>query len=146
MGGSEILMASQHGNKHGTLAIEPVSTRQGDMIQMVERYSSIIVSFIRQLSFALYIIFAHQKIQALFSISFLLLILFWMRSSRLWARSSRLWMRSSRVWMRPSRLWMRSSRVWMRSSRVVRAADCQWERVLGTIQASCDTVDLRGGR
>jgi hypothetical protein len=29
MGGSEILMASQHGNKHGTLAIEPVSTRQG---------------------------------------------------------------------------------------------------------------------
>lgn len=27
MGGSEMLMASQYGNKHGTLAIEPVSTR-----------------------------------------------------------------------------------------------------------------------
>ena len=27
MGGSEVLMAPQHGNKHGTLAIEPVSTR-----------------------------------------------------------------------------------------------------------------------
>jgi hypothetical protein len=70
MGGSEILMASQHGNKHGTLAIEPVSTRQGDMIQMVERYSSIMVSFIRQLSFAFYIIFGHKKIQALFSARF----------------------------------------------------------------------------
>jgi hypothetical protein len=34
MGGSEILMASQHGNKHGTLAIEPVSTRQGDMVEI----------------------------------------------------------------------------------------------------------------
>jgi len=27
MGGSEVVMAPQHGNKHGTLAIEPVSTR-----------------------------------------------------------------------------------------------------------------------
>ena len=27
MGGSEVLMAPQFGNKHGTLAIEPVSTR-----------------------------------------------------------------------------------------------------------------------
>ena len=27
MGGSDVLMASQYGNKHGTLAIEPVSTR-----------------------------------------------------------------------------------------------------------------------
>ncbi len=35
MGGSEILMASQHGNKHGTLAIEPVSTRQGDMVEIL---------------------------------------------------------------------------------------------------------------
>jgi hypothetical protein len=34
MGGSEILMASQHGNKHGTLAIEPVSTRQGDVVEI----------------------------------------------------------------------------------------------------------------
>ncbi len=34
MGGSEILMASQYGNKHGTLAIEPVSTRQGDIVEM----------------------------------------------------------------------------------------------------------------
>ncbi len=34
MGGSEILMASQYGNKHGTLAIEPVSTRQGDMVEI----------------------------------------------------------------------------------------------------------------
>ena len=29
MGGSEVLMAPQFGNKHGTLAIEPVSTRLG---------------------------------------------------------------------------------------------------------------------
>ena len=27
MGGSDVLMVSQYGNKHGTLAIEPVSTR-----------------------------------------------------------------------------------------------------------------------
>ena len=27
MGGSEITMAAQYGNKHGTLSIEPVSTR-----------------------------------------------------------------------------------------------------------------------
>ena len=27
MGGSQVLMAPQYGNKHGTLAIEPVSTR-----------------------------------------------------------------------------------------------------------------------
>ena len=27
MGGSEVTMAAQYGNKHGTLSIEPVSTR-----------------------------------------------------------------------------------------------------------------------
>ena len=27
MGGSDVTMAPQHGNKHGTLSIEPVSTR-----------------------------------------------------------------------------------------------------------------------